>query len=116
MSKKQHIFKIVFFQRDNIYEIYARQVTESDMYGFIVVEELLFGETSSVLVDPSEEKIKNLFVDVKRTYIPIHAVLRIDEVEKEGQSKITKSPFAGNQSGNNNISPFPGSPFLTDKP
>lgn len=107
MNNKQHVFKIVFFQRENIYEIYAKQVTESDMYGFIVVEDILFGETSQVLVDPSEEKLRNLFSGVTRTYIPIHAVLRIDEVEKEGNAKITKSP-TGNT---NNVSPFPGATF-----
>lgn len=103
MSKKQHVFKIIFFQRDSIYEIYARQVTESDMYGFIVVEEILFGERSSLLVDPTEEKIRSLFSDVTRTYIPIHSVLRIDEVEKEGTAKVTKVT-----TNPNNVSPFPG--------
>jgi hypothetical protein len=111
MSKKQHAFKIIFYQRDNIYEIYARQVTESDMYGFIVVEELLFGDASSVVVDPSEEKLKQLFDSVMRTYIPIHAVLRIDEVEKEGLSKITKTKNMGN-----NISPFPMSHLNPEPP
>lgn len=103
MAMKEHLFKIIFFQRDNVYEIYARQVSESDMYGFIVVEELVFGERSAVLVDPSEEKIKHEFTEVTRTYIPMHAVLRIDEVEKEGVAKIVKS--TGNT---NNVSPFPG--------
>jgi hypothetical protein len=26
---------------------------------------------------------------VKRTYLPLHSVLRIDEVKKQGQAKIT---------------------------
>ena len=42
-----------------------------------------------MLVDPSEERIKSEFAGVKRTYIPLHAILRIDEVEKEGVSKIS---------------------------
>jgi len=107
MNKKQHVFKIVFFQRENIYEIYAKEVTESDMYGFIVVEDILFGETSQVLVDPSEEKLRHLFAGVTRTYIPIHSVLRIDEVEKEGTAKITKAAGANP----NNVAVFPGAPF-----
>ena len=60
MTSKKHLFKVVFFQKDNIFEIYAKQVFESDMYGFIVVEDILFGEASPVLVDPSEEKLRNL--------------------------------------------------------
>lgn len=101
MAMKEPLFKIIFIQRDNIYEVYARSVSESDMYGFIVVEELVFGERSSVLVDPSEEKIKNEFAEVTRTYIPMHAILRIDEVEKEGVATIVR----GNT---NNVSQFPG--------
>jgi hypothetical protein len=42
-----------------------------------------------VVVDPAEERIKSEFEGVKRTWIPMHAVLRIDEVRKSGTSKIT---------------------------
>jgi hypothetical protein len=59
------------------------------MFGFIEVEELVFGERSTVVVDPSEERIKAEFEGVKRTYLPMHSVLRIDEVRKQGVSKIT---------------------------
>ena len=36
-----------------------------------------------MIVDPSEEKLKNEFSSVKRSYIPMHSLVRIDEVEKE---------------------------------
>ena len=52
------IYKIIFFNQGQIYEIYARQIYQSDLYGFIEIEELVFGERSGVLVDPSEEKLK----------------------------------------------------------
>jgi hypothetical protein len=51
---------------------------------------LVFGERSSVVVDPSEEKIKSEFKGVKRTYLPLHSIIRIDEVDKQGTSKISK--------------------------
>ena len=60
------------------------------LFGFIEVEELVFGERSSVVVDPSEEKIKTEFEGVKRTHLPMHSIIRIDEVDKEGVSKISK--------------------------
>ena len=72
-----------------VYEIYAGSVSHGDLFGFIEVEKLVFGERTSVVVDPSEEKIKTEFEGVKRTYIPMHAVIRIDEVEKQGISKVT---------------------------
>jgi len=84
-----HIFKVLFVNQGKVYEIYARKVGHGGMFGFLEVEELVFGERSSVVVDPAEEKIKAEFQDVRRTYLPLHAVLRIDEVKKHGVSKIS---------------------------
>jgi hypothetical protein len=83
-----HIFKVLFVNQGKVYEIYARKVSHGSLFGFIEVEELVFGERSTVVVDPAEEKIKAEFHEVKRTYLPMHSVLRIDEVKKQGQAKI----------------------------
>ena len=63
-------------------------------WSFIVVEDLVFGENASIVVDPSEEKLKTEFANVKRFFVPAHNIVRIDEVDKEGISKIT--PAEGN--------------------
>ena len=89
MSSNQHIYKVLFASQGKIFEIYAREVSHGGLFGFIEVEELVFGERSTVVVDPAEEKIKSEFAGVKRTFIPLHAVLRIDEVEKQGVSKVS---------------------------
>jgi hypothetical protein len=89
MSKKK-IYKILFMSQGQVYEIYARHVGHGALFGFVEVEKLVFGARSSVLVDPSEEKIKSEFEGVTRTYLPMHSILRIDEVEKEGAGKISK--------------------------
>jgi len=101
MSDKT-IYKVIFQNQGKIYEIFARSVHEGEMFGFIVVEEIVFGERSSVLVDPSEEKLKSEFNDVSRTYIPMHSIIRIDEVKKEGAAKITELPESGS-----NVTSFP---------
>ena len=54
-------YKVIFQNQSEIYEIYARQIFQSDMWGFIEVEEFVFGERSQIVVDPSEEKLKNEF-------------------------------------------------------
>ena len=72
-----------------VYEIYSRSISHGELFGFIEVEELVFGERTSVVVDPSEERIKSEFEGVQRTYIPMHAVIRVDQVEKQGISKIS---------------------------
>ncbi len=84
-----HIFKVVFHSHGKVYEIYARKVGHGSLFGFVEVEELIFGERSAVVVDPSEEKIKSEFEGVKRTCIPLHSVIRIDEVRKSGVSKVS---------------------------
>jgi len=86
-----HIFKVIFHNQGKVFEIYARKVGHGQMFGFIEVEELIFGEKSSVVVDPSEEKIQSEFAGVKRTYLPLHSVIRIDEVRKSGISKVSTS-------------------------
>lgn len=84
-----HIFKVIFLNQGKVFELYARKVGHGQMFGFIEVEELIFGEKSSVVVDPSEEKIQTEFAGVKRTYLPLHSIVRIDEVRKSGVSKVS---------------------------
>jgi len=85
------LYKLTFVNQGQIYEIYARRVGHGSLFGFVEVEELVFGERSSVVVDPSEEKIKAEFQGVRRTYLPMHSIVRIDEVDKQGVSKISKA-------------------------
>jgi hypothetical protein len=94
------IYKIIFYNQGEIFEIYARQIYQSDLYGFIEIEELVFGERSQMLVDPSEEKLKAEFEGVNRSYLPMHSVVRIDEVSKEGVGKISEAKGG-------NVSSFP---------
>lgn len=101
------IFRIIFTYLDSIYEVYAKHVMESDMFGFIIIENFIFGEQTSLVVDPSEEKLKHEFAGVSRIYIPSQSIHRIDEVDKQGVAKI----FNGTK-----VTMFPGSvPSLKDK-
>ena len=101
MSKKT-LFKITFANQEAIYEIYARSIKESDLFGFLEVEELVFGEQTSLVVDPSEERLKLEFNGVKRTFIPMHSIFRIDEVTKQGTPKVKDNLDYGNK-----VSHFP---------
>jgi len=95
------IYRITFFNQGEVYEIYARHVFQSELWGFLEVEQFVFGERSKMIVDPAEEKLKSEFSAVKRSFIPMQSVVRIDEVEKEGACKISEAPQGGN------VSPFP---------
>jgi hypothetical protein len=82
------IYKVIFLNQDKVYEVFARAIYQSELYGFIEVEEFVFGENSQVIVDPAEEKLRNEFGGVNRSYIPMHSIVRIDEVDKKGEVKI----------------------------
>ena len=99
MSSKK-TFKVIFHNQGEVFEVFVRNIYQSDMYGFIEVEEYLFGERSSLVVDPSEEKLKTTFEGVKRSYIPMHSIIRIDEVEKEGTGKVSAAK-------GEKVTPFP---------
>ncbi len=99
---KKHVYRVVFHNQGKVYELYARSVSQGELYGFVELGEIIFGERSGVLVDPSEERLKAEFEAVKRTHIPLHAVIRIDEVEKSGANKIIS-----NGEGGAKVTPFP---------
>ncbi len=88
VQAKPHLYRAAFHNQGQVYEIYAREVSHGAMPGFVEIGKLVFGEKSTVLVDTSEEKLKNEFAGVERFYIPLHAVIRIDEVSKQGPARI----------------------------
>jgi len=102
------IYKVVFMNQGKVYEMYARSVGQSGIFGFIEVEEFLFGERSELVVDPTEETLKNEFKGVKRTNIPMNSIVRIDEVEKQGVNRIAGEVDSAS------VMPFPTPIF--DKP
>ena len=59
MTNTTEIYKITFLNKGKVYEIFVKQVYQSDLYGFIEMK-FLFDERSQVVVDPSEEKLKSL--------------------------------------------------------
>ena len=87
MAKKR-VYRVTFRNDSEVYEVYCQKVGPAEMFGFVEIEGFLFGERSSVVVDPSEEKIKHELAGVERTLVPLHAVIRIDSVDKSGSSKV----------------------------
>lgn len=98
MSQKR-LYRVQFVNQGRIYEIYAREVSQGSLFGFLEVSDMVFGNRSEVVVDPSEEKLKSEFEDVKRSFIPMHAVIRVDEVARQGTARISKAE--------GNVTPFP---------
>jgi len=108
MSESNRLYRVSFINQGKVYELFARQVYQGELYGFVIIEELIFDERSNVVVDPSEEKLKGEFGSVKRSFVPMHAVIRIDEVEKRGAAKITEL--------GENVTAFPSGLYGPGKP
>jgi len=102
-NKKETLYKITFLNNGTTYELYAKSVYQSEIFGFVEIRDFIFGETSAIVADPSEEKLKTEFNQVNASLIPMHSIIRIDFVDKKGVSKIT--PSKNNEAGT--IKPFP---------
>ncbi|MFT8229943.1 MAG: DUF1820 family protein [Enterobacterales bacterium] len=106
MNNKPNIYCIQFINNGKNYQLFARKLNQSNVFGFVEISDFIFSSKSDLVIDPSEEKLKTEFQGVSRSYIPIQSVIRIDEVtEKINSSKITDLK--------NNVTIFP---FLSKRP
>lgn len=94
------LYRVSFLNQGRVYEVYVRRVHQNGLWGFVVLEDFVFGNRTSVVVDPAEERLRDEFGDTRSVQIPMHAILRIDEVSREGTSKII-------QAEGGNVMPFP---------
>lgn len=99
-TEESRLFKVIFVNQGQVFEIYAKAIYQSELWGFLEVEEFVFGERTQMVIDPSEEKLKSQFEGVLRSYVPMHAIVRIDEVEQLGVARISEA-------SDNNIMSFP---------
>lgn len=88
------LFRVTFHNQGQVYEIFARSVGQGSIFGFVEVEDPVFDQKSKMVVDPNEERLQKEFEGVKRFHVPLHAVVRIDEVVKGGTSRIVKGEGA----------------------
>ena len=99
------MYKISFLNQAKVYELYCNKVSGSDLsYGFIEISELVFEPEDSLVIDPTEERLREEFEDVEVLHIPIHSVIRVEQVKKRGTcvirdsrsgEKVTQLPLDG---------------------
>ncbi len=88
--KEKPIYRVSFYHEKRAIELYVRSVSQSSILGFIKLEDIIFSEQSSLVIVPKEEALKKEFEKTKRTFIPLHSIIRIDEM-KGGSSTQAKS-------------------------
>jgi hypothetical protein len=96
----RRLYKVVFLNHGKVYEVYAKSVASSELWGFTTISGLVFA-SSAVLVDPAEEKLKEEFGKTQALHLPMHAIVRIEEVEERGTAAI-RDGTSGEK-----ITPFP---------
>lgn len=107
MSESNALYRVQFICHSERYEVYVREVNQGQLFGFIEIAHFVWDTHTALIVDPNHEKLKSEFADVTRTLIPMHHVLRVDQVRKQGAARITEL--------GNNVTSFPG-PIYTKKP
>ena len=96
------LYKITFLNHSKVYELYARQVVASGLWGFTEVSELVFDLHDGLVVDPTEERLRDEFGSTKVLHLPMQSIIRIEEVERKGQSVIRDAA-----TGEKVVTPFP---------
>jgi hypothetical protein len=98
----KHLYKITFLNHGKIYELYGRHVAASSLWGFTEVGELVFDVHDGIVVDPTEERLRDEFAGTKVLHLPMQSIVRIEEVERKGQSVVRDA-----ESGERVVTPFP---------
>ena len=100
MSKP--LYKVTFFNAGKIYELYARRVGSGNLWGFTEIAELVFDVHDGLVIDPTEERLRDEFGSTRVLHLPMQSIVRIEEVERKGQSAIRDAT-----TGEKVVTPFP---------
>lgn len=99
------LYKITFVSNGKSYELYARHVGTSHLWGFTEVGELVFEPRGEgLVVDPTEERLREEFGHTRSLHLPMHAIVKVEEVEHRGPAAI-RDAASGEK-----ITPFPYPP------
>lgn len=102
---RKPLYKVTFFNQGKVYELYARHVASSSLWGFTEVGELVFEPAGEgLVVDPTEERLRDEFKDTRMLHLPMQAIVRVEEVDKRGALAI-RDGATGEK-----ITPFPVMP------
>jgi len=96
------LYKVTFLNAGKIYELYARKIASGNLWGFTEVSEFVFDLHEGLVVDPTEERLRDEFGSTRVLHLPMQSIVRIEEVERKGQSAIRDA-----STGEKVVTPFP---------
>lgn len=101
-KKTSLLYRITFLSQGKTYELYARRVTSSALWGFTEVGELVLpAPGEGLVVDPTEERLREEFGHTRVLHLPIQSILRIEEVDRVRAATIREA------GGAETVTPFP---------
>lgn len=96
MSQRPALYRVTFLSHGKSIELYAREVTSSALWGFVEVGQLVFDAPGEgLVVDPAEERLREEFAQTRRLHLPMHAIVRVEEVEHRGACRIREATAPG---------------------
>ena len=96
------LYKVTFLNHGKVYELYARHIAGSSLWGFTEVGELVFDVHEGLVVDPTEERLRDEFGNTRKLHLPMQSIVRVEVVERKGQSAIRDAA-----TGEKVVTPFP---------
>ena len=96
------LYKVTFLNHGKVYELYARHIAGSSLWGFTEVGELVFDVHEGLVVDPTEERLRDEFGNTRKLHLPMQSIVRVEVVERKGQSAIRDAT-----TGEKVVTPFP---------
>jgi hypothetical protein len=103
-SKK--LYKVTFLSEGKTLELYAHQVASSALWGFTEVGDIVFdAQGEGLLIDPTEEKLREQFQNTRVLHLPMQCIVRVEEVEKRAPLAIRDAA-----TGERVVMPFPVAP------
>lgn len=103
--RKSKLYKVTFISQGKSIELYARHVASSALWGFTEIGDLVFEPPGEgLVVDPTEERLREEFADTTMLHVPMQAIVRIEEVARRGKLAI-RDAASGEK-----IMPFPVPP------
>jgi hypothetical protein len=102
--KSKKLYKVTFLSQGKMLELYAHHVASSALWGFTEVGEIVFDQQEAVVIDPTEERLREEFRHTRVLHLPIQCIVRVEEVDKReplvirdaasGEKVVTLFPIA----------------------
>lgn len=90
-ASDDRVYRVLFHNQGKIFDVFVRSVGRAELFGFLELQDFVFSKPSSMVIDPTEDKLRNEFEAVNKVFVPIAHVERIDEVAEVGEAKITEA-------------------------